>query len=557
MSERPTCAGTLWRRVVAPLLLVLVATAASMAEEERPLEELGTLVGTWTSSIDPKYRDHAMIRRFNPDLKGQELVLRWGVGREVLHLQIFDLDRPEPGDRELVVEGSAVRTPGGDDITLLEYNAKQDVLVQGRYVVQPNGDIHRLYQASFAGGETADFREIWRFEATEQPTFTWITERRDGDRWIDPGVEVSWRKRTLQLTTSTHEQPHARLDFLVGTWEHEEQQQIGGEPVTVSSKRTTRWLPGRVWLASEATIWGLPGIDEHHGWGYISWDAQAGEYVDLWFDNQSGLLFESRGNWSDDETLVLHGSHVWNGENVDRTIVYRRISDNEYHVESSAHYASGATRSSLRRQRRVDADVAEGESSSAKLPAKLDDDVWAPLEWLIGSWQGEFRPNDAAAPTMSFSWGDARRSWLRFSGTRPTADGSLVPEYEMMIVWHAVRRRFVFLTTYFGGRVMEEGDIEILPVATGNDAPVRFNMRVHYRPGAALPFSDGAKAGSDGHTLEFVRTLHPEAAGNTSGRPTELRGTFLIKRGPVWEPPQLDVPQGAGFPWRRLDDAGS
>ena len=181
-------------------------------------------------------------------------------------------------------------------------------------------------------------------------------------------------------------------------------------------------------------------------------------------------------------------------------------------------------------------------------PEERVNPAFAPLEWLLGSWQGTFFPEGRSAPTMSFEWGDERRSWLRLAGTRPTPEGSVEPEHETMIVWHPVRERFVFQTSYFGGQVIEDGDIDLLP---GSDqrVAVRMNMRVHYGAGATLPFSDGAVAGPEGHTLEFRRTFHADG-------PEGLRGVFLIKRGGSWEEPKLDVAAGDGFRWRRLPVPG-
>lgn len=175
--------------------------------------------------------------------------------------------------------------------------------------------------------------------------------------------------------------------------------------------------------------------------------------------------------------------------------------------------------------------------------AKTINAAFAPLEWLIGDWQAEFRPlgDDQPAPTMSFEWGDDRRSFLRMIGTQPTPDG-LVPEYESMAVWHPVRQKFVFLSAYqsAAGRVVEDGDIDL-----HEDGSVQLNMRVHYPAGMALPFTDGAKAGPDGHTLEFRRTFHREGEDG-------LRGVFRIRRGEVWENPHPELKMDDGYPWRRV-----
>ncbi len=173
--------------------------------------------------------------------------------------------------------------------------------------------------------------------------------------------------------------------------------------------------------------------------------------------------------------------------------------------------------------------------------------AYAPLAWLVGDWESELRhgDEDAAAPTMRFWWADENRSYLGMSGTKPAEGGGLEPEYEGMVVWHPVRQRFVFLNVYRsgGGRVVEDGELEVL-----GEGRVRLHMSVHYPPGASLPFSDGSKAGPEGHTLEFRRTL------SRSG-PDGLRGEFRILRGDRWEPPLPDMEVEGGFPWRRVQAA--
>ncbi len=169
------------------------------------------------------------------------------------------------------------------------------------------------------------------------------------------------------------------------------------------------------------------------------------------------------------------------------------------------------------------------------------------LGWLIGDWQAEFRPHgeDMPAPTMRFEWRDENRSILTMYGTRPGPGGELVPEYETTVVWHPVKKRFVFLGAYLSGdsherQVIEDGEIEIL-----DDGGVRLLMDVHYPSGVTVPFTDGTVAGAEGHTLHFQRTFR--RAG-----PDELRGVFRIRRGDRWEDPHPDSSFETGYPWRRI-----
>lgn len=327
---------------------------------------------------------------------------------------------------------------------------------------------------------------------------------------------------------------HERLEFLQGEWSNEEVQTLLGQETTVRSSTRYAWLPGGVWLRGEATIWGLPGIDALRGWLLMTYDAEADEYVQLWYDNQSTLLFIKRGGWTDKTTLTLVGAHEWGGKTIHSKIVYRVSSENEFSREYlvSNDNGEGYVRRSLNRnlKRHPDGPINDG----------LD-----ALEWLVGDWQAQFRPHgdDQPAPAMAFQWGDDRRSFLRMSGTQPTPDGRLVPEYENFVIWHPIKQKLTFLGVYrsAAGKIVEDGDIDLL----ANDS-VQLNMRVHYPAGMTLPFSDGAKAGADGHTLEFRRTFHRKGE-------NELRGVFLIKRGGIWENPHPKLKMDDGYPWRRVE----
>ncbi len=332
-----------------------------------------------------------------------------------------------------------------------------------------------------------------------------------------------------QLTLMERTPDHRRLDFLVGEWTHRETQKILGEERVVRSNARHAWLPGGVWLRGEATIWGLPGLAEHRGWFHMTYDEAADEYVQLWYDNQSALLFIHRGGFSDESTLVLEGSHEWGGKTVHSRNIYRILSDSEYSREYLASNDGGESfvRRSLARFRRQGG---EGKINEA----------FADLEWLIGNWVAEFRPlgEDRLEPTMSFRWSDGLRSSLYMTGTQPTADGRLVPEYESTVVMHPVRQKLVFLGTYRLGEVVEDGDVELL-----EDGGVRLNMRVHYPAGSSLPFGAG-QAGAEGHTLEFRRTFYRQGEEG-------LRGFFVMKRGEDWVNPHPELGMDEGYPWRR------
>lgn len=182
---------------------VLLANCAVANEGQRPatggewtaLAELEPWVGVWVSRLDPKYRDHPMVRRFNPDLKSQELHLRWGIEKQTLHLQVWQLDRPPDGDRTLVSEGLALPHPADGSIVLAEYGAAQKILHSGTYDIRDGGDLHRTYEAFFADGSSRHFREIWRWTNRGRTAFEWITQHREDDDWISGDVVVDWARQ--------------------------------------------------------------------------------------------------------------------------------------------------------------------------------------------------------------------------------------------------------------------------------------------------------------------------------------------------------------------------
>ena len=175
---------------------------------------------------------------------------------------------------------------------------------------------------------------------------------------------------------------------------------------------------------------------------------------------------------------------------------------------------------------------------------EVGDSPYAALEWLLGTWRGSFLPPGAESPPeMTFEWGEGK-GFLRYRSMQP--DGTL--EYAGMIVWHPIERRHVFLKSYVtaGPTLMETGWIELLP-----DDTARFHMSTHYTPGIALPWSNGAKAGREGTTLSFRRTLSfRPGAGEEKDR---LFGEFLMRRGSEWVHPDFgfEVPE-QGFEWHRL-----
>jgi len=148
-----------------------------------------------------------------------------------------------------------------------------------------------------------------------------------------------------------------RLNFLQGAWLTEESQTIAGNRHHVRSTSTYEWLPGDLWLRGTTSMTGLPGIETLHAWAQFTYDPRSHEYVMVHTDNQSALVFESRGRWTDKNTLVLEGSHPWEGRTVHRRTVFALVSDDEFTREylTSADGATYSRRSLTRYVRRVQA----------------------------------------------------------------------------------------------------------------------------------------------------------------------------------------------------------
>ncbi len=183
--------------VLVAAIVWVVAFSPSVAQppEEGALARLTPWIGIWESRLDPKYADHPMIRRFNPELKGHELELAWGVNREIVHLKSWQLDRPEEGDRTLVMEGMLLLNPADGSMELVEYGAEQRIFHRGSYELGSDGELHRVYEAFFPSGDSRRFREVWRWQGPERDGFEWITQHLEGDEWISGDVVVDWVRR--------------------------------------------------------------------------------------------------------------------------------------------------------------------------------------------------------------------------------------------------------------------------------------------------------------------------------------------------------------------------
>lgn len=110
---------------------------------------------------------------------------------------------------------------------------------------------------------------------------------------------------------------HRLLDRLVGTWRTHHVLRFNGEEFVDEDTETYEWVePTRVWLRKQVRSLDHPIVGEMNGFEFWSYDDQAEEYVNYWFDNQSPETFPHRGGWTDDDTLEMNGMIVWRGRDL-------------------------------------------------------------------------------------------------------------------------------------------------------------------------------------------------------------------------------------------------
>ncbi len=335
-----------------------------------------------------------------------------------------------------------------------------------------------------------------------------------------------------------------RLEFLVGEWSVESTMYFRGESHSQVSRAVCYWVIDSLWVQCDRSGT-FPDGRKIQSSEWLTWNEVEGRYRSFHIDSQLAQTIESSGDFTDEGVdggvLALEASFTWRDGNT-----YYARETIELRDDGSVARKSFMAADPDPESMKLNGESVFRPASAAEAVEAVGGPAYDALAWLSGHWEAQFRPGgeDQPAPTMSFEWGDAKRSFLRMKGTRPTPDGRLVPEYESVVVWNPVLGRFVFLGSYLSGagRIMEDGDLDLL-----EGGAVRLNMRVRYPAGATLPFSEGATAGSDGHTLEFRRTFHREGDDG-------LRGVFLIKRGGRWENPHPEMGMDDGYPWKRVSD---
>ncbi len=160
--------GFVWRRA---------STAEAAQEGNESLAALEPLIGKWRSSLDPRYKDHPMIKRFNPDLKPNELVFKWGEEKKIIHVADIQIDQPADGQNTRFIEGMVLWNPAEKKMVMVEYNVQDDLYFEGEYRILEDGKIiQRIYTTAFPDGSVGKFREQWVWDDLEKKSFKWITE---------------------------------------------------------------------------------------------------------------------------------------------------------------------------------------------------------------------------------------------------------------------------------------------------------------------------------------------------------------------------------------------
>ncbi len=151
---------------------------------------LASLEGSWISSLDPKYANHPMVKKFNPELKPQKLVIHPSSDTGFYHLTIYDIDRPQNGDTTLVVQGFIVPDGLGGK-SLLEYNVQSQTCYNGYYHFDKDQIIREFSPCN--SNQTVRYREKWMWNP-DKKSFHWHTASWNGDTFQDGGVVVAWSK---------------------------------------------------------------------------------------------------------------------------------------------------------------------------------------------------------------------------------------------------------------------------------------------------------------------------------------------------------------------------
>ncbi len=173
------------------LQMLLVWQSACGQSGHLTIEDLAPLVGSWRSQVGIEYKDHPMIKRLNPDRKPNLMTFRWGVGKKVMHVSIYNLDRPNPGDTTLFIEGSLMPNPADTTVVMLEFNAESDIFFDGIYSLDASGNVIRTYVVGFTNGSTMKFKERWIWADDKKQAFYWHTSTFKNGKYEEGEIVVT------------------------------------------------------------------------------------------------------------------------------------------------------------------------------------------------------------------------------------------------------------------------------------------------------------------------------------------------------------------------------
>lgn len=152
-----------------------------------------------------------------------------------------------------------------------------------------------------------------------------------------PGHLASQQPPTQAQAQGTGANPwtleqHLRLVFLVGAWEEEityaDSKSSGSKVTALWSARPAMGLYLR-FQYEETTP-----VQPYRAFGVLTYDREEQNYRLWWFDNVAGIG-EYRGNFTDENTLVLEHSGAKGGKAYRERIRYTRVSPSEVrtHIE--------------------------------------------------------------------------------------------------------------------------------------------------------------------------------------------------------------------------------
>ncbi|WP_273565833.1 hypothetical protein [Maribacter halichondriae] len=146
------------------------------------------------------------------------------------------------------------------------------------------------------------------------------------------------------------------------------------------------------------------------------------------------------------------------------------------------------------------------------------------IAYLIGTWEVPVGENKAR---MTFSWGKNKRTILYKNEFKRATTNKWVQENQGLITYNGIEDALVFITSYssLNNPLMANGKFKF-----DEDRTIYREFTCHYKEGAGLPWSNGAKAPKGGKSIEFKQIWSPVDNNNFTGE-------FFWKKNGEWEHP--------------------